>query len=108
MFCQLNSGLFVIRRSDRLWAGLPSDLVIEQVLMRSSKTNSGLTRGRGMEETQRMRWLLAMPACAEVSEVMQELTGKHFHTSEQHKEMTEARRERDRKDRERCRILQGL
>ena len=29
MFRQLNSGLFVIRRSDRLWAGLPSDLVIE-------------------------------------------------------------------------------
>ena len=74
MFRQLNSGLFVIRRSDRLWAGLPSDLVIEQVLMRSLKTNGGLTRGRGMEETQRLRWLLAMPACAEVSEVMQELT----------------------------------
>ena len=53
-----------------------------------------------MEETLRLRWLLAMPACAEVSEVMQELTGKHFHTSEQHKEMTEARRERDRKDTE--------
>jgi len=100
MFCQLNSGLFVIRRSDRLWAGLPSDLVIEQVLMRSLKTNGGLTRGRGMEETQRLRWLLAMPACAEVSEVMQELTGKLFHTSEQHKEMTEARRERDRNDTE--------
>ncbi|KAG1677778.1 Polycystic kidney disease protein 1-like 2 [Nymphon striatum] len=43
MFCQLNSGLFVIRRSDRLWAGLPSDLVIEQVLMRFLKTNGGLT-----------------------------------------------------------------
>jgi len=41
-----------------------------------------------------------MPACAEVSEVMQELTGKHFHTSEQHIEMTAARREQDRKDTE--------
>jgi len=80
MFCQLNSDLFVIRRSDRLWAGLPSDLVIEQVLMRSLKTNGGLTRGRGMEETQCLRWLLAMSACAGVSEVMQEMTGKHFLT----------------------------
>ena len=62
MFCQLNSGLFVIHRSDWLWAGLPSDLVIEQVLMRSLKTNGGLTRGRGMEDTQRFRWFLAMPA----------------------------------------------
>ena len=80
MFCQLNSGLFVIRRSDRLWAGLPSDLVIEQVLMRSLKTNGGLTRGWGMEETRRLRWLLVMSACAEMSEVMQEMTGKHFLT----------------------------
>ena len=31
---------------------------------------------------------------------MHELTGKHFHTSEQDKEMSEARRERDRKDTE--------
>ena len=53
MFCQLKSGLFVIRRSDRLWAGLPSDLVIEQVLMRALKTNGELTRSRGIEETQR-------------------------------------------------------
>ena len=55
MFCQLNSGLFVIRRSDRLWAGLPSDLVIEPVLMRSLQTNGGLTRGRDMTEARRER-----------------------------------------------------
>lgn len=57
----------VIRRSDRFWGGLPSDLVIEQVFMRSLETSGGLTRGRGTEETQRLRWLLAMPSCAEVS-----------------------------------------
>ena len=39
-------GLHVVRRSDRYWAGLSSDLVIEQVLMRSLKTTAGLTRGR--------------------------------------------------------------
>ena len=42
--------LHVIRRIDRYWAGLSSDLVIEQVLMRSMKTGGGLTRGRGMTE----------------------------------------------------------
>ena len=31
-------GLHVVRRSDRMWAGLSTDLVIEQVLMRSLKT----------------------------------------------------------------------
>ncbi len=38
-----NKGLEVIRRSNRLWAGLSSDLIIEQVLMRSLKTSGGLT-----------------------------------------------------------------
>ena len=44
------SGFHVVRRSDRLWAGLSTDLVIEQVLMRSLKTSGGLTRGRGFTE----------------------------------------------------------
>ena len=52
-------GLHVVRRSDRLWAGLSSDLMIEQALMRSLKTSGGgLTRGRGMMEQQRLQWLL--------------------------------------------------
>ena len=46
------SGHHVIRRSDRYWAGLSSDLVIEQTLMRTMKTTGGLTRGRGMDESQ--------------------------------------------------------
>lgn len=32
-------GYHVLRRSDRYWAGLITDLVIEQVLMRSVKTS---------------------------------------------------------------------
>jgi len=46
--------LHVMRRSDRYWASLSSDLVIEQeVLMRSLKTTGGLTRGRGIIEKER-------------------------------------------------------
>ena len=40
-----SEGNFIIRRSDRNWAGLAPDLAIEQVLMRSLKSNVGLTRG---------------------------------------------------------------
>jgi len=100
IFQHFVSGLFVIRRTERFWAGLPTDLIIEQVLMRSLKTTGGLTHERGMDEKRRIRWLLAMPACAEVNEMMQELTGKQFSTSEQHKDMTDARRTRDNKDAE--------
>ena len=46
-------GLYVVRRSNRFWAGLSTDLVIEQVLMRSMKTCGGLTGGRGMTDVQR-------------------------------------------------------
>ena len=77
---RFEDGLHVIRRSDRLWAGLSSDLIIEHVLMRSMKTSGGLTRGRGMTEQQRLLWLLSMPACAEVNQAMQEL--QHWRTEQ--------------------------
>ena len=50
----------VIRRNDRLRAGLSVDLTIEQVLMIRMKTSGGLTRGRGMTEQQRLTWLIAL------------------------------------------------
>ena len=74
LYQEFMSGLHVVRRSDRYWAGLSTDLVIEQVLMRSLKTNGGLTRGRGMTDQQRLTWLLAMPTCAETNRAMQEFT----------------------------------
>ena len=83
-----DEGLHVVRRSNRFWAGLSTDLVIEQVLMRSLKSTGGLTRGRGMEETQRLTWLLSRPVCAEVNHALQEFTSVNLNTSEQHKDMT--------------------
>ena len=92
------AGHHVVRRSNRYWAGLSTDLVIEQVLMRSLKTSGGLTRGRGLTEVQRLVWLFSMPACAEINEAMQELTGIKCDTSEQHKDSTPARVKRDSED----------
>ena len=91
-------GLHVIRRSDRLWVGLSSDLIIEQVLMISMKTSGGLTRGRGMTEQQHLMWLLSMPACAEVNQAMQELTGVNCSTGEQNNDLRKAIQARDWKD----------
>jgi len=82
VYQHFQDGLHVIRRSDPYWAGLSSDLVIEQVLMRSMKTNGGLTRGRGMTEQQRLVWLLSMPACAEVNRMMQEFTGVSYNSEQ--------------------------
>ena len=75
VYHSFTAGKHAIRRSDHFWAGLSTDLVIEQVLMRSIKTTGGLTRGRGMTESQRATWLLSMPACADVNGAMQQFTG---------------------------------
>ena len=91
-------GLHVVRRSDCYRAGLSTDLAIKQVLMHSVKMCGGLTRGRGMSESQRRIWLLSMPVCADVNNAMQNLTGVMYHTSDQHKDTTKARQERDYKD----------
>ena len=90
------NGLHIARQSARYWAGLPLDLMIERVLIRSVKATGGLTRGRGMSEIQRLVWLLSRPACSEVNlQSMQDLLGISYQTSEQHKEISESRQEKD-------------
>ena len=51
----------VVRRSNTFWAGLSSDLVIKQTLMRSHKTSVSLTHGSGMNGEQRSLWTMSMP-----------------------------------------------
>ena len=50
--------------------------------MRSLKTNGGLTRGKGFEESQRAIWVLAMLTIAEINSSMQEVTNVDYGTSE--------------------------
>lgn len=92
------AGYHVVRRSNKYWAGLSTDLSIEQILMRSLKTTGGLTRGREMSEYQRALWLLSSPICAEITQSLQILTEVNYSTSEQHKETSKSRQERDHKD----------
>ena len=92
------AGGFVARRSQRDWAGLPCDLTIEQVLMRSLKTSGGLTRGTGFSDVQRSIWLLSKPVCSNFTQRMEGNTGILYVTSEQHKTLGAARMMRDIKD----------
>ena len=94
-FCE---GYHVIRRSNRYWAGISTDLVIEQTLLRSVKTTGGMTRGKGMSEQQRAQWVLSMPACSSINLAMQKVENLHYETSDQHKESTKSRQERDNKN----------
>ena len=98
VYNQFQHGYHVIRRSDRYWAGMSSDLVIEQTLMKSVKSTGGLTRGRGMGETQRTQWLLSLPACSEVNRAMQDVCRMSAASNEQHEDCGEARQKRDEQD----------
>ena len=67
-------GYHVVRRSDEYWAGLSTDLVIEQELMRSLKSTGRMTRGRGMDELQRAKFILSTPSCSEMKCALESLT----------------------------------
>ena len=59
VYNKFEKGFHVIWRSNRSWAGLSPDLVIETTLMRSLKTTGGMTHGGGMSENQRAFWTMS-------------------------------------------------
>jgi hypothetical protein len=91
-------GYHTVRRSDRYWAGLWTDLVIEQVVMKSLKSRGGLTHGAGMTESVRLTWVHSMHKCAGVHQAMTSLTKLEVTIREQHAEMGKARASRDGQD----------
>lgn len=95
---KFSRGFHVIRRSDQCWAGLSSDLVIEQTLMRSLKSSGGLTHGSGMTEEMRALWTMSTPITSEYNNAMQEFNDLTYTTSEQHREASKPRIKRDRSD----------
>ena len=96
--CFIEKGYHTIRRSDRYWAGLWTDLVIEQVMMRSIKSRGGLTQGRGFTETVRLMWVHSAHMCGEIHNAMSTLTNHQHQTSEQHIELRASRLKRDNSD----------
>lgn len=76
-------GYFTIRRSDRYWSGIWSDMTIEQVLMRSLKVHGGLTSGRGVTDSLVTKFVLAMPTLIDIIECFREFSGVSQIRSEQ-------------------------
>jgi len=89
------NGFHTVRRSDRYWSGLWTDLVIEQVLMRSLKSHGGLTHGRGLTESVRLTWIHSMHSCADIHCAMTKLTQLPHTSTDQHREMGTTRAKRD-------------
>lgn len=57
-----SEGYFTIKRTDKFWSGVWSDMTIEQTLMRLMKSSGGLTHGRGISDSVIMKWTQNMSA----------------------------------------------
>ena len=91
VLASISKRFHTIRRTDKYWAGLWTDLTIEQVLMRSIKSSGGITRGRGITESVRLTWLGSMHRRASMHDAMSSLTNVSRVSSEQHVELGAAR-----------------
>jgi len=88
-----------IRHSDRHWAALSTDLIIEQVMMKSVKARSGLTHGRGISESVRNMWVCSMNKCAAVRSALFSLVNLDSSSEEtEHVDTGKARLQHDQTD----------
>ena len=100
----ISQGYFTIRRTDKFWAGIWTDMTIEQVLMKMMKVQGGLTRGRGITDSTLVYFICALPPCIPIMEALENLSGTSSASSEQHvahkdhKELQPARQKRDTAD----------
>ena len=91
-------GFFTIRRSEKFWCGVWSDMTIEQVLMRSIKCVGGLTHGRGMNESTIAKFLACTVVLLEICNEMENFCSSTYDSSEQHVDARSSRMSRDASD----------
>ena len=95
VYLKFVNGWHVVRRSNKFWAGLNSDLVIEQTLMRSLKTGASLTHDSRMNEEQPSLWTMSSTIKAMHNMAMQDFNNLTYTTSDQRKQTIDARLNRD-------------
>lgn len=91
-------GYFTIRRSDKYWCGIWSDMTIEQTLMKSMKSSGGLTHGRGITDSVLTRWTLGMVHMQNICDEVEAFCNVQTETSKQHVDMRTSRIDRDKDD----------
>ena len=92
---QVENEKHAVRRSQRYWEGVWSDLVLEQILMRPVKSTGGLTRGRGMQEVTRYLWASSLSHLASINNAMELLAGSSFKRSKEHIDLGPSRLTQD-------------
>lgn len=97
-FVNFISGGFTICRSERNFAGVWSDMTIEQTLMRDFKAKQGLTHGRGTTPSVQARFIQGRPYIFDLIEELETYCDMYATSSEQHVDLTSSRMKRDNSD----------
>lgn len=85
--------MFVVRRSDKPFSGILTDMTIEQTLNRFFGTD--LVHGRGVTPSVISRYLGAMPTAFTVMEGLENYIGLKSSSSEQHQDLHKGRIKKD-------------
>lgn len=88
-----DQGYFTIRRSDKPWSGICSDMMIETTLNRFFGTD--LRHGRGVTPSVVTKYLSAMPTAVAIMEGLEEYLDVRSASSEQHADLSKSRRKCD-------------
>lgn len=91
-------GFFTIRRSDKFFSGIYTDMIIEQSLMRSIHSIGGLSRGRGLTESVATSWLNTLGCTAYINDDLEDFCRIETVFSEQHKDFRDSLIDRDGRD----------
>lgn len=84
-------GYFTIRRTEKYWCGVWSDMTIEQTLMKNMKSIGGITYGRGFTESVLKKWVFGLPVAHHLCESVERFSGIQTCSSYQHVELRESR-----------------
>lgn len=89
---------FAVRRTNKFNCGTWTDMTIEQSLMKSMKTEGGVSRGRSTHESVLCKWIYGMHATMAISEEIEKFCDLSFDTADQHVDSRDSRIERDNND----------
>lgn len=98
VFEKFINGFFTIRRSNKFSCGTWSDMVIEQSLMKSMKTEGVVSRGRSTQASVLCKWIYGMHAMNNVCKGIEKLCNVRLDIVDQHVDARDSRIERDNED----------
>lgn len=83
-FKNFKNGFFTVKRTEKFNSGTWTDMVIEQSLMKSMKTDGGLSRGRSTQESVLCKWVYTMYATNIICEEIEKFCNIFLDSTDQH------------------------